>query len=329
MEACNLLCSKIPIESKILDYVFQNIFYKLFSSHHNLNQENFYLLPPISSLFKKVLCKRSKSILFSATEIDSNKTFYNELVKNCQAGLLNGNHIIRISCLSIFSILIDTKFCPTVWIIETLQNYLRDDDCRVRLHLLSNVLSNNSILSKINGKPLKELIAVVLELISNDTNSAIRLSSILMLSNLANTFPSMRVVSNAKLGKMPLSLVAFIAFCDGVNDNCHRVRCEALKALGRIGPLLASDEETLLQTLSKQTIVIVSHDKKPSVSLKSDGGSKKFKFAKNEHAAGAFVHGLEDEFVWVRLQAVGNELLSLVSYSYCNRVSCSHQFIIN
>ncbi|XP_022767812.1 protein SIEL isoform X2 [Durio zibethinus] len=99
------------------------------------------------------------------------------------------------------------------------------------------------------------------------------------------------VISSEERNKQDSSDAVFIQLCCMVRDMSMEVRLEAFEALGKIGLV---SEDILLQTLFKKVLGI-NKDKiyKPI---------KVFEISASA-AAGAFVHGLEDEFSEVRMSA--------------------------
>ncbi|KAF5747646.1 integrator complex subunit 4 isoform X1 [Tripterygium wilfordii] len=86
----------------------------------------------------------------------------------------------------------------------------------------------------------------------------------------------------------------FVQLCSMVRDMSMEVRVEAFKALGRIG--IVSDD-LLLQTLSKKVLGKIKENK-----FLLNCAADWFKISASS-AAGAFMHGLEDEFYQVRKSA--------------------------
>ncbi|EOY07059.1 ARM repeat superfamily protein, putative isoform 1 [Theobroma cacao] len=101
----------------------------------------------------------------------------------------------------------------------------------------------------------------------------------------------MIVVSTEERNKQDLADAVFIQLCCMVRDMSMEVRLEAFDALGKIGLV---SEDILLQTVSKK-VLGMNKEKiyKPIEGLEISASG----------AAGAFVHGLEDEFSEVRMSA--------------------------
>ncbi|KAL5740300.1 hypothetical protein ACOSQ2_029480 [Xanthoceras sorbifolium] len=86
----------------------------------------------------------------------------------------------------------------------------------------------------------------------------------------------------------------FIQLCSMVRDMSMEVRVEAFDALGKIGLV---SEDILLQTLSKKVLGVIKEKKS-----RSQCTEECFEISASA-AAGAFLHGLEDEFYEVRKSA--------------------------
>ncbi|KAJ3682776.1 hypothetical protein LUZ60_013003 [Juncus effusus] len=90
----------------------------------------------------------------------------------------------------------------------------------------------------------------------------------------------------------------FIHICSMCRDLSKKVRMESFKALGKLNLV---SESILMQSLSKKLLKPKTGDKKSIIK------SEKEKEVEFKHAflcgAGAFIHGIEDEFYEVRLEA--------------------------
>ncbi|KAL2901109.1 Protein SIEL [Bienertia sinuspersici] len=99
----------------------------------------------------------------------------------------------------------------------------------------------------------------------------------------------------------------FLQICSMVRDMNVGVRVEAFTALGRIAFV---SQDILLQTLSKKVLVITKE--KQSLTLSSSKAHKMH----SAIAAGAFVHGLEDEYNEVK-QSLWAIFFKLLENSFC------------
>ncbi|KAI3987806.1 hypothetical protein MKX01_019187 [Papaver californicum] len=111
--------------------------------------------------------------------------------------------------------------------------------------------------------------------------------------------------SSIEVGKHDWFDSVFVQLCSMVRDMSMEVRNEAFVSLGEIKML---SEDILLQTFSKKVLGYLKERKFPRKS------NTKFYDLPASNAAGAFVHGLEDEFYEVRRSAC-NSLGMLISFS--------------
>ncbi|KAH7553907.1 hypothetical protein JRO89_XS12G0074700 [Xanthoceras sorbifolium] len=91
-----------------------------------------------------------------------------------------------------------------------------------------------------------------------------------------------------------LNVDVWLTLCSMVRDMSMEVRVEAFDALGKIGLV---SEDILLQTLSKKVLGVIKEKKS-----RSQCTEECFEISASA-AAGAFLHGLEDEFYEVRKSA--------------------------
>ncbi|WCJ27975.1 ARM repeat superfamily protein [Euphorbia peplus] len=105
--------------------------------------------------------------------------------------------------------------------------------------------------------------------------------------------------------KIDWSNTVFIQVCSMVRDMSLRVRVEAFNSLGKIKLM---SEDILLQTLSKKVLPIMKEKKSYRLHL-----AERLEVLAT-YAAGAFVHGLEDEYYEMR-QSACHSLRNLVILS--------------
>ncbi|KAJ4830686.1 hypothetical protein Tsubulata_028402 [Turnera subulata] len=146
-----------------------------------------------------------------------------------------------------------------------------------------------------NGVVLEDVGAIegcfcrALELLQ-DSEDSVRCAAVRVVSE----WGRMLVAANNEEDKRAWSDLVFIQLCSMVRDMNAGVRVEAFNALGKVQML---SEDVLLQSLSKKVLKIVKE--KESVHRYPTERIKTF----TSIAAGAFVHGLEDEFQEVRKSA--------------------------
>ncbi|KAK4834531.1 hypothetical protein QYF36_024374 [Acer negundo] len=127
------------------------------------------------------------------------------------------------------------------------------------------------------------------ELLS-DAEDCIRCAAVRVVSE----WGRMLVASSQEKNRTDCSDSVFIQLCSMVRDMSMEVRVEAFDALGKIGLV---SEDILLQTLSKKVLGVIkeriSHSKCNEECFEISASA----------TAGAFLHGLEDEFYEVRRSA--------------------------
>ncbi|KAA8517473.1 hypothetical protein F0562_017766 [Nyssa sinensis] len=107
------------------------------------------------------------------------------------------------------------------------------------------------------------------------------------------------VASIQDKSKRDLSDTLFVQLCSMVRDMSVGVRVEAFDALGKIGMV---SEDILSQALSKKVLASTKGKIYPGHCSIKQCSTKQFEIPASS-AAGAFVHGLEDEFYEVRRSA--------------------------
>ncbi|XP_050203523.1 protein SIEL isoform X2 [Mercurialis annua] len=124
----------------------------------------------------------------------------------------------------------------------------------------------------------------------NDFDDCVRFSAV----NLVSEWGLMIIAANQEENKKDWSDTVFMQLCSVARDMSMGVRVAAFSAVGKIQMV---SEEILLQTLSKKVRPIAKEKKSHSLHT-----AEKLK-SLVANAAGAFVHGLEDEFYEVRRSA--------------------------
>ncbi|KAI3666875.1 hypothetical protein L6452_41915 [Arctium lappa] len=123
-----------------------------------------------------------------------------------------------------------------------------------------------------------------------DTEECVRCSAVHVVSEWGKWL----VANSVDKSKRDRSDVLYIQLCSMVRDMSVKVRIEAFNALGKAG---MASEYILMQTLSKKVLPITKEK------MLSGQLSGKLLSLPASNAAGAFVHGLEDEFFEVRSSA--------------------------
>ena len=139
-----------------------------------------------------------------------------------------------------------------------------------------------------------------------DNDAEVRLESVRLMWLMARQHSSATINGE----HLPQQLVdaAFERMCAAVNDTSIRVRSEAVALLGRFRGV---SNKLLLQSFSKKVLVHdpLSASRRPKDSALVPGdfdiSSKHLNLCLSDTlAAGAFVHGLEDEYQAVRMNAI-------------------------
>ncbi|KAM0051739.1 putative armadillo-like helical protein [Helianthus debilis subsp. tardiflorus] len=120
-----------------------------------------------------------------------------------------------------------------------------------------------------------------------DTDDCVRCSSVRMVSK----WGELLVANSDDKSKRDLSDALYVQLCSVVRDMSMNVRVEAFNALGKAGMV---SQYLLMQTLSKKVL--------DEVKFPGQLSGKHFR-SRALSAAGAFLHGLEDEFYQVRSSA--------------------------
>nr|XP_029120263.1 protein SIEL isoform X2 [Elaeis guineensis] len=119
-----------------------------------------------------------------------------------------------------------------------------------------------------------------------DEDELVRSAAVRVVSKCGQMFAA----SKERMGNMERMDVIFVQLCSMARDMSVKVRIEAFLALGKVQLV---SENVLLQSLSKKVLGVRSGSK---TITKWSVNESKFSLS----AAGAFVHGIEDEFYEVR-----------------------------
>ncbi|XP_076913530.1 protein SIEL-like [Bidens hawaiensis] len=121
----------------------------------------------------------------------------------------------------------------------------------------------------------------------SDADECVRCSAV----NMVSEWGKLLVENSDDESKRDLSDALYVQLCSMVRDMSMKVRMEAFNALGKAGKV---SQYLLMQTLSKRVLEENKFNGQPSV---------KHLRLRALTAAGAFLHGLEDEFYEVRSSA--------------------------
>ncbi|XP_065871772.1 protein SIEL isoform X1 [Euphorbia lathyris] len=123
-----------------------------------------------------------------------------------------------------------------------------------------------------------------------DAEDCVRSAAVRLVSELGQII----IATSEEEDKRDWSNTVFIQLCSMVRDMSLMVRVEAFNSLGKIKMV---SEDILLQTLSKKVLSIMKEKKPYHLHI-----AKRVEILAS-NAAGAFVHGLEDEYYEVRQSA--------------------------
>ncbi|XP_010248865.1 PREDICTED: protein SIEL isoform X2 [Nelumbo nucifera] len=152
---------------------------------------------------------------------------------------------------------------------------------------------------------VKECYGCAMELL-HDIDERVRSAAVRVISDWGQVL----VAPNDEANKRDWYDVIFVQLCSMVRDMSVEVRIEAFVALGKLELV---SEELLLQSLSKKTLAVIKEKK-----IFFQCHEKELELSKSS-AAGAFVHGLEDEFYEVRRSACNSlGMLSIFSLQFAS-----------
>lgn len=134
----------------------------------------------------------------------------------------------------------------------------------------------------------------------DDVHDEVRLEAMKFLYVLSNIYPEMRVSVNRK-EPVRVADYTFKKLCHAAIDTKIENRTMACHLLGSLHFV---DENLILQTLNKK----YKQNSIPTMYMEEDGDDVMLisdELYSEQAAAGAFIHGLEDEFLQVRTATIG------------------------
>lgn len=246
------------------------------------------------------------------------------LVTSIHSDINHPQHHLRCACLGIL---------PTINppdLLGCLCNYTIDSHPRVRQAALSVIQRQHTMGNRLPVEVYDDCVVA-----SKDDYEQVRLIAIELIWTISSMYPKHPVIIQ---GQQSIRLVddGFVKICDMVNDTSVVVRQRACRLLGRFKQQVG--DQFLSQTFSKQ---VMSHLRRfnntkrgyvgrnkgvkstntliPTPEGDVDVASEEFKLL-DSGAAGALVHGLEDEFQEVRDAAIESiTQLSTSSEEFANR----------
>ncbi|MCL7029626.1 hypothetical protein MKW94_020259 [Papaver nudicaule] len=175
-------------------------------------------------------------------------------------------------------------------LVQVLLGFVNDAYPYVRVIALDGLVKlSKSVVEIKNGGLIREGYDRAVDLFV-DSNACVRAAAIRVVCEWGQMLPE----SGVEVEEQDWFNSVFVQLCSMVRDMSMEVRNEAFVSLGKIKMV---SEDILLQTLSKKVLGNLKERKFPGKI------SKKFLDLPASNAAGAFVHGLEDEFYEVRRSA--------------------------
>ncbi|CAK1548623.1 unnamed protein product [Leptosia nina] len=272
----------------------------------------------------KVIAQGVATLLKLGVKLSDDKILMQRLVGVARDNLKDTSHQVKCRCLQLISELY--PICPESdrtteivaeadIIVKLLGDYSNAEDARVRCEAFQSLLTLHGRGLTLNADIYEHVCASL-----SDDYEIVRDVALRLIWLLGNKYPENTVTLQD--GETTLRLVddAFIRICSAVNDLCMQVRALACSLLGTTRGV---SDRFLLQTLDKQ---LMSNMKKKKTAhergaelVRSGAWASGRRWADDAPgqlleqstvqllpggAAGAFVHGLEDEFMEVRTAAV-------------------------
>ncbi|KAI5642300.1 integrator complex subunit 4 [Phthorimaea operculella] len=289
---------------------------------NNLIDETIHLIKNETS--HKVIAQGIATLNKLGKKLDEDKMLMMRLVGVAKDNLKDTSHNVKCRCLQLISELYpiypeadrtSDMVTESEAIVKLLGDYSNSEDARVRCEAFQSLLTLNE-----RGQPLNASLYETACTALADDYEIVREVAIKLVWLLGNKYPENSVTLQD--GETTIRMVddAFIRICSAVNDLCMGVRALACSLLGATR---AVSDRFLLQTLDKQ---LMSNMKKKRTAhergaelVRSGAWASGRRWADDAPgklleqatvtlcpggAAGAFVHGLEDELMEVRTAAV-------------------------
>ncbi|XP_066258718.1 integrator complex subunit 4 [Euwallacea similis] len=288
----------------------------------------------------KVLAQGMKIILKLGQLINESVTeFHQKLVDVAKNYLKDTNHAVKCRCLDIIGT--HTPLClgaEADKVFHLISSYFNNGDARVRSQAFSTV-----ILLYERGFKVNPNIYVYVSCALRDDYEIVRSVALKLIWILGNAYPENEILVPGSIHEIRLIDDAFGKICNGVTDLSMQVRTLAAKLLGGMKQV---SPKFLTQTLDKKLMSNMRRkrtahelawenvtsgewasgkkwaDDAPKELLNADSIS-----LMSSGACGAFVHGLEDEFLEVRSAAV--ESLCQLSISNPNFANMALDFMVD
>ncbi|XP_041974332.1 integrator complex subunit 4 [Aricia agestis] len=289
---------------------------------NNLIDETIHLIKNETS--HKVIAQGMSTLLKLGIKLNDDKALMMKLVNVGKDNLKDTSQRVKCQCLQLISELYPIypeadrtaeMTAEADAIVKLLGDYSNAEDARVRSEAFQSLLTLHERGQTLSADLYENVCAAL-----SDDYEIVREVAIKLVWLLGNKYPDNSVTLQD--GETTIRLVddAFIRLCSAVNDLCMQVRALACTLLGTTR---AVSDRFLLQTLDKQ---LMSNMKKKRTAhergaelVRSGAWASGRRWADDAPgrllpraavtllpggAAGAFVHGLEDEFMEVRTAAV-------------------------
>nr|CAB3256446.1 integrator complex subunit 4 [Phallusia mammillata] len=270
----------------------------------------------------KVLSQLWSSILSIALRLPQSFSVHEKLITMASSSLSNHHQEVRCQCLNVIGNLATTKSTIKLasekrWdeanVHTLVADYFDDPEPRVRTSSLQAL-----ILMHQRGEQLEFSVYEQACSSLNDDYEQVRFTAAQLVWILSHIYPENYIKAPFSDDRMRLIDDAFAKICNMFNDSSYKVRAEAARLLGSMH--LVSDN-FLFQTLDKKLMSDLRKKKSLNEQAKErfveefSTGARWGEDAPRESApdannlmnsgaCGAFVHGLEDEMMEVRMAAV-------------------------
>ncbi|XP_026764664.2 integrator complex subunit 4 [Galleria mellonella] len=289
---------------------------------NNLIDETIHLIKNETS--HKVIAQGIATLLKLGAKLSDDKILMTRLVGVAKDNLKDTSHQVKCRCLQLISELYPIypesdrtmeMVAESDAIVKLLGDYSYAEDARVRCEAFQSLLTLHERGQTLSANLYDQVCTAL-----SDDYEIVREVALKLVWVLGNKYPENTIV--LKDGETTMRLVddAFVRICSAVNDLCMQVRALACTLLGTTRGV---SDRFLLQTLDKQ---LMSNMKKKRTAhergaelVRSGAWASGRRWADDapgalvsSHrvqllpggAAGAFVHGLEDELMEVRTAAV-------------------------
>ncbi|XP_045472488.1 integrator complex subunit 4 [Harmonia axyridis] len=311
-----------------------------------LHADKFLIIDEIILLLKgdtshKVIAQGINTILKFGERITdtSNNTFNQKMIELAKTYLKDVNHTVKCKCLEIigaYSPISESK--ESEEILFLVSSYFNNDDARVRSQAFSTIVTLHDRGFKLNPNIYTDVCNCL-----KDDYEIVRSVVLKLLWVLGQAYPNHQMFVSGSDHEIRLIDDAFGKICSGVTDLSMQVRTLSAELLGS---MTAVSPKFLNQTLDKKLMSNmrrkrtahelawenVTSGEWASGKKWADDAPKEVLDAEsinliNSGACGAFVHGLEDEYLEVRSAAV--ESLCQLSLNNSHFANLSLDFMVD